>query len=137
MIPLCCEPVVFWSSPVKVHPHILLFTALSCVLPVAAQAQSAISCNQLGRELALRATEQGIGSLSAADRTELAQLAETVCVEFQQSTPAVSSTPVAPSSAAPAAAPAAEQEEERKRGLFDLEIIDPADRVRRPGLKRP
>ena len=115
----------------------LVTLAFSSVLPIAAHAQSALSCNQLGRELALRATEQGIGSLSATDRTTLAALTETVCQEFQQAVPAASSTPVLPSAPADAATPAAPEEEQRERGLFDLDVIDPADRVRRPGLKRP
>lgn len=84
-------------------------------------------CNQLGREIALRAAEQLQVSLDADSRSQLAGLAETACLEHM--------------TGAAASAPAAAEDAETPspttgNGLFDLELVDPADRVRRGGLKR-
>jgi len=88
-------------------------------------------CNQLGREIALRAAEQMPVSLDADSRRQLAVLAETACLEHMTGAAAP-----APASAPPAAADAETPGTASGSGLFDLELVDPADRVRRGGLKR-
>jgi hypothetical protein len=119
----------------------LNFSLVRCVLAAsagalfplsAAAADTAAGCNQMGREVALRAAEQMQADFDAAARTELAAIAEAVCLEF--TVPAAASA----SSSAPAAAseaPATDAVKER-REAFGLEIIPPEERVRRPGLKR-
>jgi len=88
-------------------------------------------CNQLGREIALRAAEQLQVSLDADSRSQLAGLAETACLEHM--TGAAAPTPASvPAAAADAETPSPAA----GNGLFDLELVDPADRVRRGGLKR-
>ena len=118
----------------------LIWVTITGVWSASGQAaESAVSpglgCNQLGRELALRSVEElGLG-LDAAQRSNLAALAETVCLEFQ-------SLPVreqavfesSPETAVPP--PVMANEEDKKDGFFSLEKIAPEDRVRRPGLKR-
>jgi hypothetical protein len=90
------------------------------------------ACNQLGREVALRAAEQlPAAGLDAAARAELAAIAEAVCVDYTQ--------PLADSAAAAGAAAArgaAETAEEGRRNILGLDIIPPEERVRRAALKR-
>lgn len=112
------------------------------VCPLAANAADA-ACNQLGREVALRAAEQLQAGLDASERSQLAAIAEAVCVEYTQPVAAEESTvspTAAPATEAAAAATdtdTATAAEEPRRRLFDLEIIPPEERVRRAGLKRP
>jgi len=116
---------------VKNRLPLIAVLALPLAAPVL-HAQDVTACNQYGRELALRASEEGVLTLDGAQRAALAQLAETVCLEFRADAPAPAATS-AP--AGPDQVPAAAESGE-KNGLFDFEIIDPQDRVRRPGLKR-
>ena len=126
----------------------LLLGAVACV---ASQALIAASpdpraCNLQGREIALRISEEVSPDLTSADRARIAAIAEEVCGEYRPAAPAADmpmvSRPAVPQTApqavtAPAAPEPAATDEEEDGGLFDLKIIDPADRVRRPGLKRP
>lgn len=107
---------------------IAMATLLVCPCVQAAQPQER-DCNQLGREIALRAAEQMPQSFDSAARSRLAAIAEGACVEFSTD---VAATPVG----APAASPAPEAADDGQASLFDVELIAPEDRVRRPGLKR-
>jgi len=129
-------------------------TLLVQLLPVTGFAASADSraCNQQGREIALRISEEVRGSLDTAERNKIAAIAEEVCLDF--ATPAVQSNrPVigrpAPAqqanvAAAVAAAPETKVESESdeandadEEGLLgNIRIIPAEERVRRPGLKR-
>jgi len=120
----------------------------------AAEGTDSRACNLQGREIALRITEEVSGELTADDRTRIAAIAEEVCLGFapnarnrsaQSGGTPVISRPVASEQAttavaAPQAAEAEAQQtdEEDDGGLFgNIRIIDPEDRVKRPGLKRP
>lgn len=107
---------------------VVLLSALSSTACHAAAADdpAALRCNQLGREIALQAAEQLSVRLDADSRSQLAEIAEQACMDY---------APVA--QAVPAMAPAEAATPEDNNELFDIELIDPADRVRRPGLKRP
>lgn len=106
------------------------------------------ACNLQGREIALRVSEEVSSDLSATERNRIAAIAAEVCAQYAADIPVpaanvpVVSRPAAPQSAAqsapaPEAAPAAgEAEEKDEGGLFDFRVIDPEDRVQRPGLKR-
>jgi hypothetical protein len=115
------------------------------------------ACNLQGREIALRVTEEVSPDTSASERNRIAAIAEQVCLDFAVTTagPAPANMPVisrpaaaqqpAQAVAAPVAgtpetagpATAAEEAAEEDSGLLgDIRIIDPEDRVRRPGLKR-
>lgn len=123
------------------------------VLLSAAEDPGNRACNLQGREIALRISEEVSPDTSASERNRIAAIAEEVCRDFAVSTagPAPENMPVisrpataqqsaqavtAPAAAAPEAAAQATDAEEES-GLFgDIRIIDPEDRVRRPGLKR-
>lgn len=123
----CSIPVTRMVFHMK---HFVLATIATGLLPLSvAGADTDPGCNQLGREVALRAAEQMQTALDAAARSELAAIAETVCREF--TVPMATPPAVSGEAEAPAAQPPAERE-----GLFDLQLIPPEDRVRRPGLKR-
>jgi len=104
--------------------------------PVLAAAASSPNCNQLGREIALRAAEQLEVPMDAQARTELAALAEAACLEDTAAAPAEVVAGESGSVVAAPAEPEASVETGSERRLFDIEVIDPADRVQRPGLKR-
>lgn len=112
---------------------VLTGSALAFMSPAVSAADSDPGCNQMGREVALRAAEQMQAGLDTAARTELAAIAEAVCIEFTVSV----GSAAAPSrvAAAPAAEPGTVEASEQ-REAFGLEIIPPEERVRRPGLKR-
>lgn len=114
--------------------RVVLATGAFALLPLgAAAADTDAGCNQMGREVALRAAEQMQAGLDAAARTELAAIAEAVCLEFTVPAGAASADSAAPTG--DNEAPAADAGNER-REAFGLEIIPPEERVRRPGLKR-
>ena len=126
----------------------LILGAVACVASHALIAASpdARACNLQGREIALRISEEVSSDLTTADRARIATIAEEVCSEYRPAAPAadmpVVSRPAAPQPApqavtVPATPEPAATDEEEDGGLFDLKIIDPDDRVRRPGLKRP
>ena len=94
----------------------------------AAELQDGLMCNQMGREIALRAAEQIDPGIDAATRTRLAAIAREVCVEFNTGVPAGAQFGES--------APAEAEEQPGKSGFLNPQVIDPADRVRRPGLKR-
>ena len=118
----------------------LLATAVTGNIALAADSShETMMCDQLGREIALRAAEQ-MGSFDADSRTTLAAIARQACLDHH-GTSAMSMQQAGPAAAAMAPAavvvdePAADETGEAE-GLFDVEIIDPQERVRRPGLKR-
>lgn len=103
-------------------------------------------CNMQGREIALRISEEMNSNLDAGDRSRIAGIAAEVCREFvaEGNAPGNMAAMRRPEAGRPAAAAAEEAdpeeagEDEERRGLFgNLRIIDPEDRVKRPGLKRP
>lgn len=123
----------------RVIVSVLMASMALSLLPGLAAAQAS-TCNQLGREVALRAAEQlsGVG-LDTAARAELASIAETVCMDYTAQAavmPAADSADGAVGQAA-AALESDEPEEAGRRSVFGLELIPPEERVRRPGLKRP
>ena len=107
---------------------VLAASAIGLIPPGVAAADTGPGCNQLGREVALRAAEQMQAGLDAAARTELAAIAEAVCIEF--------TVPVAAGENAAAASGADKAAGDERREVFGLELIPPEERVRRPGLKR-
>jgi hypothetical protein len=115
---------------------LLLSAGADAVL--AAEGSVAIQCDLLGREIALRAAEQMETAITTANRATLAEIARQACLDYQVQPVMADAAPGTISPAAqettPTAAP--EAEESDAAGLFDLEIIEPEDRVRRPGLKR-
>jgi hypothetical protein len=107
-----------------------VLAGVSVLWPIAVMsAQTDPGCNQLGREVALRAAEQMQAGLDAGARTELAAIAEAVCLEF--TVPPASAAALAEERVAPA-----ETAAEPRAGVLGLEIIPAEERVRRPGLKR-
>jgi hypothetical protein len=109
----------------------LVFIFSTCTTTVQAADDSAvIMCDQLGREIALRAAEQLGAAINTTNRSILADIARQACLDYQVMPAAVAGT------ARPAPATEAPGDEPGEAGLFDVEIIDPQDRVKRPGLKR-
>jgi hypothetical protein len=113
---------------IRARVSVVLLAVLSSTVSLAAEgaAPALLYCNQLGREIALQAAEQLSVTLDVDSRTQLASIAEQACLDYART-------------AQPAATendPAAAVAPEKKNEFFDLELIDPADRVRRPGLKR-
>lgn len=137
------------KRPVLVLAGCLFHAALPAL---AAESVDERACNQQGREIALRVSEEVSDGLDASGRSRIAAIAEEVCLEFNGAGNAaglpVVARPAQPAAAAPAQAAAGAQapgaaaeaagetEAEEDGGLFNLRIIDPEDRVQRPGLKR-
>jgi len=119
-----------------VLPGLIGLSICLCQPALAAAAASAPNCNQLGREIALRAAEQLEVPLDAQTRTELAALAEAACLEGEAVAPVEARVEESAGVVAEPAEPEADTEAGRASRLFDIEVIDPADRVQRPGLKR-
>lgn len=117
----------------KLDTGVFLITVLLGSGAYGAEQPGAITCNQMGREIALRAAEELTVPLDASVRMELAAIAESTCVSYLPGTPdeaaAGLTAPVDTASAKSA-------DGDSERTLFDLEFIEPEDRVRRPGLKR-
>jgi hypothetical protein len=129
-------------------------TLLCCLtwMSTNALAADARLCNLQGREIALRISEEVSEELSASGRNRIATIAEEVCLDYSEdnAAPATQGLPlvsrpasaqgVVPATAASVPAPESASETtgegEDEDGLFNLRIIDPEDRVRRPGLKR-
>ena len=108
----------------KLTQKLVMVTALLAPCVHAAEPQDR-DCDQLGREIALRAAEQMPQSFDSAARTQLAAIAESACIEFGANTAGL-----------PAASETGDAAPDANGELFDLELIEPQDRVRRPGLKR-
>lgn len=112
----------------------LLSLGILALCPVLSNAteETERACNLQGRELALRASETLLPALDAEARRELARLAEEICLDYaglqtsdNGQPPEVSGVDV-------------EGDDSGLSGLFsDITIVDPQNRVRRPGLKRP
>jgi hypothetical protein len=120
-----------------VLPGLTVLSICLCQPALAAAAASGPNnCNQLGREIALRAAEQLEVPLDAQARTELAALAEAACLEGEAVAPAEARVEESTGVVAEPAEPETDTEAGRASRLFDIEVIDPADRVQRPGLKR-
>lgn len=129
----------------------VLFTFFS-MSAIAAEGIDNRACNMQGREIALRVSEEVSTAMSSDERSQIAAIAEEVCLDFvtavaapiRNDLPVISrpdaaqaATPAAPVAAAPAES-ADTAEEEDDEGLFgNIRIIDSKDRVQRPGLKRP
>ena len=115
-----------------------LLLAVILTLPVIVFGQPSANsrtCNLQAREIALRISEEVSNELTAAERNQIVVIAEEVCMDIAPP-PRVARPNVQAESASPTASPEASDEEDED-GLFgDLRIIDPEDRVRRPGLKR-
>ncbi len=115
-----------------------VFLTVMLQVPVAwgAELPGAVTCNQMGREVALRAAEELSVPLDAAIRTELAAIAESTCVSYLPTAEDYAAAEAAGAVAGPPVNAVAADDEASGRQLFDLELIEPEDRVRRPGLKR-
>jgi len=122
--------------PVALSGLLVLPMCLFQPAAAAAAATSSPNCNQLGREIALRASEQLEVPLDAQTRTELAALAEAACMEDTEALPVEMLEEESGSVDAQPGEHGANTEADPARRLFDIELIDPADRVQRPGLKR-
>ena len=109
------------------------------------------ACNLQAREIALRISEEVSSDLTSAERGQIVDIAESVCLENAQppriprpNAASVNSAPAEPvTSVQTMAIEEVEEEEsvgveeEEKSGLFgNLRVIDAKDRVQRPGLKR-
>jgi len=92
-----------------------------------------LRCNQLGRELALRSVKELGLELNSESRSELAGLAEQICMDFEVYSPLSEEAPLTTVKPEP---DRGTLDREEKEGLFSLKKIAPEDRVRRPGLKR-
>jgi len=88
-------------------------------------------CNQQGREIALRLSEEISDKLDARDRQQVAAIAEEVCLSFG---PPAGAEPRRGRDNSESAEPADAEDGNTLPG--GLRIIDPEDRVQRPGLKR-
>lgn len=115
-----------------------LLLAAILILPVSVFGQPSAggrACNLQAREIALRISEEVSNELTAEERGQIVAIAEEVCMDI--ASPPRVARPNAPAEAeTPTATPEAPVEGDEE-GLFgDLRIIDPEDRVRRPGLKR-
>ena len=114
----------------KIYLPALVLLGFS-VVSSAADSDTLQRCNLQARELALQANEKLLPELDVEMRSSLAMLAEEVCLDYFQGT--VSSAPGTDSTAVNAAA-SSEQEDDSPFG--SLRMIEPEDRVQRPGLKR-
>lgn len=116
----------------KYVPTLALLVVSAGACPaIAADADSMQRCNLQARELALQVNEKLLPDLDAEMRSSLAMLAEEVCLDYLQA----SAAPVPDEGSAidNTAAP----DDQGSDGPFgDLRMIEPEDRVQRPGLKR-
>jgi len=124
-----------------------LLVAIILILPVSVFGQppaDSRACNLQAREIALRISEEVSSDMSAAERGQIVAIVEDVCMK---SAPLPRVARPNPLNARPAPAEPETQEmenvvqeeieEEDDGGLLGgLRIIDPEDRVKRPGLKR-
>ena len=115
---------------------LLLWASASSVLGAEDRA-----CNQLGRESALRISEQTQLGMSSEQRRNVAAIVEQACLEYSDSGAGLMDSQAqnptaANASGGEATAEETSQAEEEEGGFFNLRIIDPEDRVQRPGLKR-
>lgn len=115
--------------------NLVLVTGLLLGAAPLLAAEAHPGCNQLGREIALRAAERMQAGLDAAARAELALIAEEACVEFAAPQAAAAQPGVVPPAVAATEADGESGQEPRR--LFGLDIIPPEDRVRRAAMKRP
>jgi len=88
------------------------------------------SCNLQAREIALRVSEEVNSQLRSAERSQIAVIAEEVCLEYA---PPQGGPRRGPKAAEAKTPPESDDENALPGGL---RIIDPEDRVQRPGLKR-
>ncbi|MBT6042692.1 MAG: hypothetical protein HOH14_04270 [Gammaproteobacteria bacterium] len=111
-------------------------------IAIGAENPDARLCNLQGREIALRISEEVNSALSAEARNQIVEIAEQVCQDYagQSGSYTVIQRP-GPNEAAGLSVNASEDNsldsEATENGLFgEMKIIEPEDRVRRPGLKR-
>jgi hypothetical protein len=109
---------------------------------IGAESSETRLCNLQGREIALRISEEVNSSFSAKARDQIAGIAEQVCQDYarQSSAYTVIQRPdlnEAGERSVNASVDQSVDSESTERGLFgEMKIIEPEDRVRRPGLKR-
>jgi hypothetical protein len=128
------------QNPLFLRFLIATIACLSCQ-GLFAVSPDARACNLQGREIAFRISKEISSDLSADDRARIAAIAEEVCGDYSTAAMPLPTAgmPVVsrPAVTAPAALDKAETGEDEEGGLLDIKIIDPDDRVKRPGLKRP
>lgn len=120
----------------RLNKAVFLTVLLQVPVTLGADLPGAVTCNQMGREIALRAAEELSVPLDAALRTELAAIAESTCVSYLPTAEDYAAADTAAAEDNTSATAATTVDENSGRQLFDLELIEPEDRVRRPGLKR-
>jgi len=119
-----------------------LFTSCLIVLPASLSAQLSLdmrACNLQAREIALRISEEVSSAMTSWERNQIVAIAQEVCIG-NRAIPSTTNFYQDSSSADNMAAPPEDdkdQVDEEGRGLWgDRKIIDPEDRVKRPGLNR-
>jgi hypothetical protein len=119
-----------------------IFTSCLIVLPVSLSAQLSPeirACNLQAREIALRISEEVSSTMTSWERSQIVAIAEEVCIGSRAMSSSTNFNQASTSADNMAATPEddKDQVDEEGRGLLgDLKIIDPEDRVKRPGLKR-
>jgi len=119
-----------------------IFTSCLIVLPVSLSAQLSPEirvCNLQAREIALRISEEVSSTMTSWERSQIVAIAEEVCIGNRAMSSSANFDQASTSADNMAEAPGddKDQVDEEGRGLLgDLKIIDPEDRVKRPGLKR-
>lgn len=97
------------------------------------------ACNLQAREIALRISEEVSSTMTSWERSQIVAIAEEVCIGNRAMSSTTNFDQASTSADNMAATPGddRDQVDEEGRGrLGDLKIIDPEDRVKRPGLKR-
>ncbi len=119
-----------------------IFTSCLIVLPVSLSAQLSPeirACNLQAREIALRISEEVSSTMTSWERSQIVAIAEEVCIgnRAMSSTTNFDQASTSADNMAATSGDDKDQVDEEGRGLLgDLKIIDPEDRVKRPGLKR-
>jgi hypothetical protein len=119
-----------------------IFTSCLIVLPVSLSAQLSPeirACNLQAREIALRISEEVSSTMTSRERSQIVSIAEEVCIgnRAMSSSTNFDQASTSADNMAATSGDDKDQVDEEGRGLLgDLKIIDPEDRVKRPGLKR-
>jgi D-mannonate dehydratase len=119
-----------------------IFTSCLIVLPVSLSAQLSPeirACNLQAREIALRISEEVSSTMTSWERSQIVAIAEEVCIGNRAMSSTTNFDQASTSADNMAATPGDDKDqvdEEGRELLGDLKIIDPEDRVKRPGLKR-
>jgi len=119
-----------------------IFISCLIVLPVSLSAQlppEIRACNLQAREIALRISEEVSSTMTSWERSRIVAIAEEVCIGNKAMSSTTNFDQTSTSADNMAATPGDDKDqvdEEGRELLGDLKIIDPEDRVKRPGLKR-